>query len=86
MADKSIREQESELFQSMTKVRQPMAPDSQEPSVMDQRQGLMEMPLEDLLAHARTIDWYRVDYEFAKRTWPSMSDEDAHRYAMGDIP
>ena len=86
MADKSIREQERELFASMAKVRQPMAPDSQELSVKDQRTPLMEMPWEDLLAHARTIDWYRVDYEFAKRTWPSMSDEDAHRHAMGDIP
>jgi hypothetical protein len=81
MADKSIREQEHELFQSMTKVRQPLAPDSQESSVEDQRQVLMEMPWEDLLAHARTIDWVEVDKDNIRRRWPTMSEDQVEYWA-----
>lgn len=81
MTEKSIREQERELFQSMAKVQQPLAPDSQELSVEEQRQVLMDMPWEDLLACARTIDWDEANKESIRRRWPSMSEEQVEYWA-----
>ncbi len=81
MADKSIRELERDLFASMAKVQQPLAPDSRELSVKDQPQALKEMPLEDLLALARTIDWVEADKASIRRRWPTMSEEQVEYWA-----
>jgi hypothetical protein len=88
---KTIREQETELFASMAKVEhQPLATDTPiDPNTLSEEEyqrWLNTAPFDEVLAHARTIDWYAADYEFAKRTWPGLSDEECHRYAMGCVP
>ncbi len=90
-SEKGIRQQEEELFSSMAKVKQqPLANDVPiDPhtlSAEQYRQWAAVAPFDEVLAHAEAIDWYRTDFEFAKRTWPSMTDEQAHHYSMGYVP